>query len=215
MKATHTNIDTVKQAAEEVDLQMAYEPYEVPGGFRFRVLPTRDEDYRKENGHYRWQRRSAGWSNTERRIFATCWHGHREFFRALFRLDPNARIYTALCRRCNISYWTGSNFEDKFRETGYVNIGSHYRPVQAREACFCSETGDDYDTGKPEEVLKEAEVKTFKRSKLSDECWPVQFSGLGHCKNCEYLDHKDCGGQDIRKTGKNRLGFNVPLGASK
>lgn len=45
---------------------------------------------------------------------------------------------------------------------------------------------------------------------LSDECWFVQVWGLDKCKTCSYKG-KDCGGKNIRKTGKNKLGFTVPL----
>lgn len=49
------------------------------------------------------------------------------------------------------------------------------------------------------------------QKKLSSECGIVQFWGLEKCKTCEFRK-KDCGGKKIRKTGRNELGFKVPLG---
>ncbi len=137
---------TLRRVADEVDIGMAYEPYRpLSGGIRVRFVPDRDPTYKGQHGHYRYQRRSASPFNTERKIFALCWHGYREALRKLFELAPNAKVYTALARRANISSYTASNFEKVFPDTGYVNIGSQMMPVQAREACFCSETGDDMD----------------------------------------------------------------------
>lgn len=56
------------------------------------------------------------------------------------------------------------------------------------------------------------EVKTINQNQLSSECWFVQFWGLERCETCEYKNKRDCGGKNIRKTGKNKLGYTVPLG---
>jgi hypothetical protein len=53
------------------------------------------------------------------------------------------------------------------------------------------------------------QVKLIQQSKLSEECWIVQFSGLSSCKTCEYKNTKECGGKVIRKTGKNNKGIVV------
>ena len=55
------------------------------------------------------------------------------------------------------------------------------------------------------------EIKTINQSHLSSECWLIQFSGLKACKTCEAKNTDECGGKNIIKTGKNELGFNVPL----
>jgi|GEM_PF-1494583 len=49
--------------------------------------------------------------------------------------------------------------------------------------------------------------------KLTPECWAVQFYGRQYCETCEFKDTDECGGQRIRKTGKNEKGYLVPLGA--
>lgn len=43
------------------------------------------------------------------------------------------------------------------------------------------------------------ESKVIDQSKLTSDCWLIQFSGLSACENCECLNTPDCGGQDIRK----------------
>lgn len=43
------------------------------------------------------------------------------------------------------------------------------------------------------------ETKTIDQSKLTSECWLIQFNGLVACDTCEYLNHKECGGKKIRK----------------
>lgn len=57
-------------------------------------------------------------------------------------------------------------------------------------------------------------VKTYtvSQSKLTGECWLIQFRGKEACEKCEYKDKRNaCGGMDIRETGKNAKGFTVPL----
>jgi hypothetical protein len=135
---------TLQRIADEAEVGFAYEPYEASGGgLRVRFVPDRDPTHKGKHGHYRYQRRSASPFNTERKVFALCWHGYRKALRKLFELAPDAKVYTALARRAGISFYTSKNFEEVFPDTGYVNIGSMMMPVQAREACFCYETGDD------------------------------------------------------------------------
>jgi len=56
------------------------------------------------------------------------------------------------------------------------------------------------------------ESRTIKQSELTSECWGIQMAGPEKCETCEFRDTPECGGQDIRKTGKNKLGHAVPLG---
>jgi hypothetical protein len=55
------------------------------------------------------------------------------------------------------------------------------------------------------------EFITVPQSKLSSECFAIQFQGLKACEHCEYKGKKDCGGKKIRKTLMNEKGFQVPL----
>ena len=59
--------------------------------------------------------------------------------------------------------------------------------------------------------IEETNTRTISQSKLTCECWEVQFKGLTACKTCEFKDNKECGGKNIRKTKKNSNGFEVPL----
>jgi len=55
-------------------------------------------------------------------------------------------------------------------------------------------------------------TRTVKQNQLTSECWIVQFTGLQECDTCEFADTIECGGQNIRKTGKKENGLAVPLG---
>ena len=55
------------------------------------------------------------------------------------------------------------------------------------------------------------QVKTISQANLTPECWNVQVWGLEKCKTCEYRKSKECGGKNIRKTGKNAKGLTVPI----
>lgn len=56
---------------------------------------------------------------------------------------------------------------------------------------------------------------TVEQSKLTAECWLVQFWGRSACKTCEFRGTEDCGGRQIRKTGKNSQGIRVPVSSVK
>ena len=86
-----------------------------------------------EDGNAEYQRVSA----TGRRINAVCWHGFRDYFRAVYSMEPNARFQTG------IATWNGSeDFEARYRETGLRNIGSIMFPFYFAEACVCREAGE-------------------------------------------------------------------------
>jgi hypothetical protein len=62
-----------------------------------------------------------------------------------------------------------------------------------------------------QEEVTPIKVRTILQYKLTDECWTVQMWGLEDCEICEFKDFPDCGGKEIRKTGKNRRGYTVPI----
>jgi hypothetical protein len=215
----------LKDVVEDMEMSLAYpldRPERFGQWFNARFVPRRDELYKKANGHFRYQRRSASWTNTERRVHALCWHGHLHLFRAIFERFPKAEIHTALAKRIYgnklaKSCYTSGTFERLFPETGRINIGSAYMPVRADEACFCSETGDDYWKPLKTEALVHdsqsavAKVKSVRQANLTAECWLVQIWGKGQCERCGVKDTDECGGQNIRKTGKNEKGLEVPI----
>ena len=53
--------------------------------------------------------------------------------------------------------------------------------------------------------------RTIHQSNLTSECWLVQVWGLEFCENCQFKDTEECGGKDIRSTGKNALNKKVPI----
>lgn len=59
--------------------------------------------------------------------------------------------------------------------------------------------------------LKSSRIATVPQSKMSAECWLVQMWGTDECAKCEYADTEDCGGPNIRATGRNEKGFQVPI----
>ena len=69
---------------------------------------------------------SLGVNFIPRSIFAVCWHGHRDFFRELFRLAPNCKIETTInriSREARKLTYTAENFEHEHRMTspGHCN----------------------------------------------------------------------------------------------
>jgi hypothetical protein len=43
------------------------------------------------------------------------------------------------------------------------------------------------------------ESKIIDQTKLTSECWLIQFSGLSACEDCSALNTSDCDGKAIRK----------------
>lgn len=90
-------------------------------GYRFRLAPL--------EGKY--QRTSASYFNRGRKVHAVCWHGHREFFYALFQHVPDAIVITAMAR-----YEGLVGFEDTYPSTDR-NIGPPVSPIHYSECCTC------------------------------------------------------------------------------
>lgn len=64
---------------------------------------------------------------------AVCWHGHRDFFRALYKLAPEAIIKTALA-----TYRNSRHFEEAFPGTRQVATDSpRMNTVPYDQACTC------------------------------------------------------------------------------
>ncbi|MBW1731391.1 MAG: hypothetical protein JRJ75_10955 [Deltaproteobacteria bacterium] len=45
-----------------------------------------------------------------------------------------------------------------------------------------------------------AQTKVISSRYLTSECWSIQFRGLPHCRECEYLATEMCGGLRTRKS---------------
>jgi hypothetical protein len=97
---------------------------------RFRLAVDTTQD-RNADGFLPYQRMSTALGVGEgRKIAAVCWHGHRDFMRALFRRAPEARIKTALA-----DYRGELDFERKYPDT--FGAGNHYN-LSYGQACGCS-----------------------------------------------------------------------------
>jgi hypothetical protein len=59
--------------------------------------------------------------------------------------------------------------------------------------------------------IETTKSRVINQWQLSSECWTIQAWGPGKCYACEFLDNEECGGQTIRKTSRNELGYEVPL----
>jgi len=57
--------------------------------------------------------------------------------------------------------------------------------------------------------MEQPRVKRVKQANLTGECWMVQIWGTQYCLTCPYKDTKECGGPQIRQTGKNEKGIEI------
>ena len=145
MIASNISFDVLLHAAETIGCEIEANATSGSGKrFRVKLYPKPEPKafnaigtrYRGERGDAPYQRISASMYQNERRVNAVCWHGFRDFFRACFAVAPNAKFKTA------IDTWNGAeDFEDRFRDTGYKNIGSAMYPVSMVSACRCPESG--------------------------------------------------------------------------
>jgi hypothetical protein len=145
MLARRTTIEALTQAAQAVGVQFQYDPVKVTrsketptqqavreltqenalGTWRFRLKPVGD--------HLRMWRSGCGWTPEYRphRVNAVCWHGHRDFFRALFKIHPRCIIKTR-----QITYRGSKDFELNYHESD-IELGSTFYPLRHSEACKC------------------------------------------------------------------------------
>ena len=125
---------------------------------------------------------------SQKRSSNACWHVHGDFFDCLFSIAPDTIVSS---QGRNITKDEG-NWQD-------WDIGSMMFPVQYSESCECGNGPI------------QSKSRTVTQSNLSAECWNVQIWGLEHCATCEYKNTDECGGKNIRKTGKNEINKNVPI----
>jgi len=71
-------------------------------------------------------------SHRGRKMFAACWHAHRDVMQELFKQFPQARLQSALA-----DYRGAADFFETFDATGASNIGSNAHPVRIDTACNC------------------------------------------------------------------------------
>lgn len=150
MKVTGATIDEIQQAADKTGVRL-YNLRESGHGYAF-TLKTGEKNSQRVDwrGKLVWSAPYMRVSQRERQSTArgqegkwfartvpgaVCWHGHRDFFRALYRLAPKAVVRTAMA-----TYRNASNFESQYRETqhqGGDRMGVHMTPYA--DACICGE----------------------------------------------------------------------------
>ena len=131
-----TSIDAVERAANSVgvSVNIRHTGPSRGGGETLSVkvnLPDGPEGSPNDRERYR------RISHSGRKINAVCWHGFRDFFRALFEYTPDAVVKTALA-----TYAGSKGFEATFPATGAKNIGSMFEPMAIADACLCADCGD-------------------------------------------------------------------------
>lgn len=142
----------IEQAAEEVGVRL-YNVRQAGKGYAFTIKTGEPyEQERAPNGRLRWAARYRRKAQYPRRrnarngetFYATvpgavCWHGHRDFMRALFRRAPDARIQTALA-----DYKGSEDFERKYLATygsPAYRMGALLQVQAYGAACTCKEGG--------------------------------------------------------------------------
>src|SRR5262245_25247581 len=145
MIASKVTAATLTAAAEEIGVRAEIDTQSARGTrHRVKLFPIvlitsrrpSGTRYPDERGDSKYQRTSASCFHDGRRVNAVCWHGFRDFFRAVYRREPEAVFYTAMAT------WRGSvHFEANFRDSGHRNIGSQMYPRAAAECCRCPESG--------------------------------------------------------------------------
>jgi hypothetical protein len=139
---------------------------------------------KRGNAGYKYQRTSQSGFREGRKVAAVCWHGHRDFMRAVFRRDPNARFKTA------IADWKGSeDFEQRFAQTAFNNVGSMMYPMFAKDCCTCSHgewdvddsPGGNYIVNMENDMIRRCDHYIFN---------PSHFRADGTCK-CDVKEYPE------------------------
>lgn len=135
-------------------------------GYRFQLgLGVKRPVWRGEENIAPYQR--LNYKGT-RKVAAVCWHGHRDFFRAVYEKSPEAVFITAVAR-----YDGSEGFEETFPSTYTKEIGSVFDPCWYGNACFCDEgvepdsaTKTDYTVAcvSVGSDLKTSEVRVMRQS---------------------------------------------------
>ena len=172
MKVWRVNETQLQIIADEVSVSL-YNMREDGRALRFTLRPAGE----KRNGNHIYQRTSASGFSPDRRVYAVCWHGHRDFMRAIFKREPDARIKTMWA-----DYKGSEDFENKFEETGYRNVGSMMYPAYANSICKCHE-GDwlvdlSNHAGVSQYQMKQSDIMSCPHVIIS----PDHYRADGSCK---------------------------------
>jgi hypothetical protein len=144
MKIFDVPLQDLETIAREIGVTFEGTDESNSAGYRVRgrLIPDRT----KPKGSRPYQRVSADIAFSEgRKVFAVCWHGHRDFMAKVFARYPDARIQTAIA-----DYRGIADFDGKYIDTAHKNVGSIMYPVSAWSVCECCE---QYSYGPALEVI--------------------------------------------------------------
>lgn len=133
MKVYNVKQESILQAGRACMVQIEnLRPLNGKGtAYAFTLRP--DKDTRdKETGFCQWQRVSSSWSRQGRKVWAVCYHGHKQFLRVLFEKEPSCRVVSSMA--------TFDGQEDFLRnawEVAEKNVGSIMYPISYGETCNC------------------------------------------------------------------------------
>ena len=99
-----------------------------------------------------------------RRTCSACWHAHFDVMQAIFLLNPDAKIVTAMARYDGIE-----DFLAKYRATGDWQVGSRMQPASYGDLCECERHVNDQPTREVTERLRAKGVE--KRRKARAKRW--------------------------------------------
>ena len=120
----------VKCAAESIGAKAVVGTVMSKNRFRFVIRP--DKLALNGDGREIFRSISRGWSQDGHKINAICWHGHRDFFRELFRINPDAVVKT------QHATYESETFEDVFPATGRIVRGPPIAPSRLIDWCNCN-----------------------------------------------------------------------------
>jgi hypothetical protein len=151
MKASNVALETLQAAAKKVGVVAEIAMLTKAGRtHRIKLRPLVRKEWRTPAGRLRRAMRPrfkyfrTKRDNPESLLSsALCWHGFRDFFRAVFAIEPSARFVTMLA-----TYDGAADFERVFPDTSEKNIGSQFAPVAIADACRC-ERDTPYDSPEP------------------------------------------------------------------
>ena len=92
-------------------------------------------------------------------------------------------------------------------QTGLEHLRDNMDACLKRAACHSGASDEQRLMAK----ISGPQTRTVKQSNLTGECMMVQVWGIEHCKTCEYRNSSECGGKNIRQTGKNEKDLEVPV----
>jgi len=96
---------------------------------------------------------------------------------------------------------------NRLGQTGHEHLAGDMDSALKRAAS----RSDSTDEQRLMANLSSAQVRTVPQRKMSAECMLIQVWGPKSCDTCEVRGTPQCGGQNIRKTGKNENGHKVPI----